>query len=56
MPLAKGGRFLVYRTENERIAMEIEYVMEGEPTIIDSPLRGFLGRRLRDSVGGMLDS
>jgi len=30
--------------------MEIKYVTEGEPTIIDSPLRGLLGRRLRYAV------
>jgi hypothetical protein len=38
------------------ICDEIEYMTEGEPTIIDSPLRGFLGRRLRYAVGGTLDS
>jgi hypothetical protein len=56
VPLAKAGRFLVYRTGKESFVAGERVVTKGEPTIFGSPLRGFLGRRLRYAVGGALDS
>jgi hypothetical protein len=56
VPLAKAGKFLVYRIGKESFVAEERVVTEGEPTIFGSPLHGFLGRRLRYAVGGALDS
>jgi hypothetical protein len=56
VPLAKAGKFLVYRIGKEAFVAEERGVTEGEPTIFGSPLQGFLRRRLRYAVGGALDS
>ncbi len=55
MPLAKAVEFLVYHIEKARFVTE--RISDGRWTaIFGSPSQGFLRRRLRDVVGGALDS